>query len=220
MCFPIFVHLGTVPYREYCSTINLAIIGLFCCKYSVCNRHQLLPTLWPSFSKPPLSQTSLTVMILFWWFSFCPWNWRFILLLPKLIHAHPVISIKQFFLWLISILYSHQDSKLQYFSSCLYILILATIFLMTDYFVYHPSRWHYSVKEIFLHYTYPLYNPLYFLTNQHACLKWSKHMAAAKRRFDHQHYKVVMATVLQCNCQSIQWLLFLIFNIVQNLYIV
>nr|XP_022295322.1 protein FAM228B-like isoform X4 [Crassostrea virginica] len=25
---------------------------------------------------------------------------------------------------------------------------------------------------------------------KHACLKWSKHMAAAKRRFDHQHYKI------------------------------
>ncbi|XP_052708814.1 protein FAM228B-like isoform X2 [Crassostrea angulata] len=25
---------------------------------------------------------------------------------------------------------------------------------------------------------------------KHSCLKWSKHMAAAKRRFDHQHYKI------------------------------
>lgn len=56
-------------------------------------------------------------------------------------------------------------------------------------------------------YIYPLYNPLYFLTNQHSCLKWSKHMAAAKRRFDHQHYKVVMATILSVSlfsdCNSI-----------------
>ncbi|XP_011435674.2 protein FAM228B isoform X1 [Magallana gigas] len=31
---------------------------------------------------------------------------------------------------------------------------------------------------------------VYFSEKKHSCLKWSKHMAAAKRRFDHQHYKI------------------------------
>lgn len=75
--------------------------------------------------------------------------------------------------------------------------------------LFHLVRYYLYSGEFFklCIYTLSTIHPLYFLTNQHSCLKWSKHMAAAKRRFDHQHYKVVMATTLSVNlfsdCNSI-----------------